>query len=302
MLDPAGIEASRVLDLFRVLLPGAVVIWLLVVGGTWYAIRARRPHSEETGRRLILIGGVIVPTVLLMVLAGVSLSLMGELRTPAPAATVRVTGEQFWWRVQYLDVDGAVILETANEISLPNGTATGVELITADVIHSFWVPALAGKVDMVPGMNNYLVLEPQRSGSFRGQCAEFCGQSHALMAFRVDVREPQDHAAWIERRQQPSAPPATPLARRGQSLFLGYGCGACHRVRGTPAQGRLAPDLTHLMGRERLAAETLPAKPDALLRWLRHPQVVKPGARMPSFAMLSADELEALVGYLTSLE
>ena len=302
MLDPAGIEASRVLDLFWLLLAGAVIIWLLVVGGTWYAIRARRQHSEQTGRRLILIGGVLLPTVLLAALAVASLRLMADLRITEPAAAIRVTGEQFWWRVEYLDDDGTVVLETANEFALPREVATELQLITADVIHSFWVPALAGKVDMIPGMNNRLLLEPQRTGTFRGQCAEFCGDSHAWMAFRVRVMEPADHAAWLAHHRQPAAQPDERAERRGQALFLAYGCGACHRVRGTPAEGRLGPDLTHLADRRAIAAETLANDPEALLDWLRHPQMIKPGVSMPSFAMLRQDELSDIVRYLGSLE
>jgi cytochrome c oxidase subunit 2 len=302
MFDAAGAEATRVLDLFWALLTGAAVIWLLLVGGTLYAFRSRRQHSEQVGRRLILFGGVLAPTVLLAVLAATSLSLMAELRSAEAAMSIRVTGEQFWWRVEYLADDGSVVLETANDFALPNRTAVELELVTADVIHSFWVPALAGKVDMIPGMHNRLLLEPQRTGTFRGQCAEFCGESHALMAFQVRVMEPAGYAAWLEHQQREAAPPEDAAERRGQSLFLGYGCGACHRVRGTAANGRLAPDLTHLAGRTRVAGETLANDPAALLAWLRHPEVVKPGVRMPSFAMLSEEELSAIVSYLRSLE
>jgi cytochrome c oxidase subunit 2 len=174
--------------------------------------------------------------------------------------------------------------------------------VTADVIHSFWVPALAGKLDMIPGMVNRLVLEPERVGSFRGRCAEFCGESHALMAFTVRVMEPDAYQAWLRRQRRPAAAPTEEARRRGRSLFLGYGCGACHQVRGTPAQGRVGPDLTHLADRSGLAAETLRNEPASLLAWLRHTPVIKPGVKMPAFGMLPASELADLVSYLEGLE
>ena len=303
MLEPAGAEASKVLELFWLLLSGSVVIWLLIVGATWYATHwPPRAYSERLGRRLILFGGVVVPTVLLLAVAVLGLSLMAELRSAVPEMTVRITGEQYWWRAEYLDPDGSVVLETANEIVIPKDAAVALELVTADVIHSFWVPALAGKVDMIPGRVNRLVLEARRTGTFRGQCAEFCGDSHALMALRVRVLDPPGYAAWQDRERRAAAVPETAEERRGQSLFLAYGCGACHRIRGTPAAGRVGPDLTHLAARARLAADTLANEPASLLSWLRHPQTIKPGVEMPSFAMLEHGQLGAIVGYLRSLE
>lgn len=303
MFEAAGGEARQVLDLFWLLLAGAVVIYVLVVGGTWYAVQWRpRRHLESTGRKLILYGGVVIPTVLLAGLAVVSLSLMAELRPAVTQPDIRVTGEQFWWRVEYLREDGSVLLETANRIVLPNGEQSQLELVTADVIHSFWVPALAGKMDMIPGMVNHLVLEPERIGAFRGQCAEFCGESHALMAFDVQVVEPADYRQWLDDQRGQGREPVTPSQRRGQSLFLGYGCGACHRIRGTAAVGRIGPDLTHVGERTGLAAQTLPNDPAAMLSWLSHTQAIKPGVKMPAFGMLEQSELTDIVAYLESLE
>lgn len=303
MFEAAGVEASKVLGLFWPLLVGAVVIWLLVVGGTFYAMRIRpERHSEQFGRRLILIGGVIVPTVLLAVIAVVSLDLMADLRSTPADFTIRVTGEQFWWRVQYLDEQGRVSMETANEIALPNGSTVELELHTGDVIHSFWVPALAGKLDMVPGMVNRLLLEPRRTGTYRGQCAEFCGESHALMAFRVRVLEPAEYQAWLEHQRSDAVAPVDEAASRGRDHFLGYGCGACHSVRGTHARGGVGPDLTHLASRARIAAETLANDHRSLARWLESTDSVKPGVRMPAFGMLPPEELELIAAYLESLE
>ncbi len=303
MFEAAGTEAREVLELFWILLAGAAAIWLLLVGATVYAVRWRpSPHLERTGQRLILFGGVVVPAVLLAALTVTSLRFIAELRTAPPDRTIRVTGEQFWWRVQYLDDDGAVMVETANRLVLPKGEVAALELVTADVIHSFWVPALAGKLDMIPGRVNRLVLQPERIGTFRGQCAEFCGESHALMAFDVQVMEPPGFRRWLAAERAPAAEPETPDEQRGSSLFLGYGCGACHSIRGTPARGRIGPDLTHLSARARLAANALRNDRDALLAWLRHPGRIKPGAGMPAFAMLEPDELTAIVTYLASLE
>ncbi|HEX7038427.1 MAG TPA: cytochrome c oxidase subunit II [Pseudomonadales bacterium] len=303
MFEAAGVEASKVLGLFWPLLAGAAVIWLLVVGGTFYAMRIRpERHSERFGRRLILIGGVIAPTLILAGIAVASLRLMADLRTAPADFTIRVTGEQFWWRVQYLDGQGRVTMETANEIALPNGSAVELELRTRDVIHSFWVPALAGKLDMVPGMVNRLLLEPRRTGTYRGQCAEFCGESHALMAFRVRVMEPAEYRIWLEHQRTDAPPPAGEPARRGHDRFLGYGCGACHSVRGTPATGGVGPDLTHLASRARIGAETLRNDHRSLARWLESTDVVKPGVRMPAFGMLPAEDLELIASYLEGLE
>lgn len=303
MFEPAGAEAREVLHLFWILLPCAVVIWVLVVGTTWFATRAhRRPLTERAGRALILYGGVLVPTLLLAVLTAAGLSLMADLRSDTPDRVIRVTGEQFWWRIQYLGEDGTVALETANDLVLPVDSTIDLELVSADVIHAFWVPALAGKVDLVPGMTNRLQLRTERTGTFRGQCAEFCGDSHALMALRVRVLEPTAFQTWLDLQQRPAAEPGGERQQRGRALFLAYGCGACHAIRGTPAAGRLGPDLTHLADRVRLGAETLDNDPAGLLRWLRHPQRIKPGARMPAFDMLQREELAALVSYLEGLE
>jgi cytochrome c oxidase subunit 2 len=303
MFEAAGTEAIRVLDLFWVLLAGAIAIWLLLAGAFWYAVRNQpREDTERKARRLILIAGVVLPTVLLVGLVIVGLQLMADLRTSDPDLAIRVTGEQYWWRVEYLADDGTVLFETANVIALPQGARAELQLRTGDVIHAFWVPALAGKVDMVPGMDNRLLLEPLRTGSFRGQCAEFCGTGHARMAFTVDVMAPAAFASWLDRRRADAIPATDGRARAGQEAFLAYGCGACHQVRGTPARGRVGPDLTHFGARSHLAAATAPNDRRALLAWLRHPEAMKPGARMPAFDMLAADELTAIVTYLRSLQ
>jgi cytochrome c oxidase subunit 2 len=170
------------------------------------------------------------------------------------------------------------------------------------VIHSFWIPSLAGKLDMIPGRVNRLVVEPTRTGTFRGACAEFCGASHALMAFSVEVMEPAAFEAWLGQQAADAAEPATALAVRGRELFNQVGCGGCHTVRGTEAAGVIGPDLTHLASRPTLAAATLPNTHEALVRWITRTETVKPGSLMPSFGALPADHVEAIATYLGGLE
>lgn len=303
MIDPAGTEAAGVMDLFWICVAGAAALYAAGIGLLLYAMRRPPPPGAvNLGRRLILYGGVVLPTVVLAGLAVAGLRLMVDLRDMEGEMTVRVTGEQFWWRIEYLDDGGHVLAETANEIHVPVGVPVTFELDTADVIHSFWVPTLAGKMDMVPGRRNQLVIEATRTGTFRDQCAEFCGSSHALMALYVVVTDGERYEDWLRAQQQPATAPGSPQARRGSDAFHSYGCGACHRVRGTPASGRLGPDLTHLAARRTIAAGTLPTSDAGLGSWLRHTQRAKPGAAMPAFHMVPAEELDDLAGYLLSLE
>jgi cytochrome c oxidase subunit 2 len=212
-----------------------------------------------------------------------------------------VVGKQWWWRVQYVTPQGLV--ETANELRLPVGERVEVELSSPDVIHSFWVPSLAGKMDMIPGRTTRLALEPTRTGVFRGTCAEYCGASHALMAFDVIVTEDDEFQRWLQTQSTPAAAaPVDPMAQRGQDAFLANGCSACHTIRGTAAAGRIGPDLTHVASRISIGAATLPNGMDALVRWIRDTDRVKPGVHMPAFRTLPPGELTALAAYLGSLQ
>lgn len=305
-LDPAGRGAESIADLFWWMTSGAIVIWLGVIGLAFYAVRARpEAHGRRQANLLIIGGGAAIPTVVLTGLLAYGLALMPPLLATAPEGSLKisVSGEQWWWRVRYLTpggVGGSV--ELANEIRLPVGEPIEFHLESPDVIHSFWVPALGGKVDMIPGRRNRLALEPTRTGVFRGACAEYCGTSHALMSFYVVVLEKADFAAWLEHQQEPAPPPVQPLAERGQELFLANGCGACHAVRGTPADGVVGPDLTHVGGRLSLGAGILPNESDAFLRWITHTEQVKPGVHMPAFGMLPPEDLRALAAYLEGLQ
>jgi cytochrome c oxidase subunit II len=302
-LDPAGEGAERIADLFWIMASGAALIWLLVIGAVIYATRvAPGPHSARVGDALLLWGGLVVPTVVLGGLLTFGLALMVDLRAPGDGLKIAVSGEQWWWRVDYHTPGREAPVSSANEVRLPRGQRVELELSSPDVIHAFWIPSIAGKVDMIPGRTTRLVVEPTRTGAFRGACAEFCGESHALMAFSVEVMEPAAFEQWLGQQATGAKAPATPEAARGQELFGQVGCGACHAVRGTAAEGSIGPDLTHLAGRATLAAGILPNDRDALVRWITQTETIKPGSRMPSFEALPGEHVEAIAAYLEGLE
>jgi cytochrome c oxidase subunit II len=303
-LAPAGLAAERLFDLFWWLFAGGAVIWLAFIGLAIYTLRARQ-ESRTHGRANLLIigGGAIIPTAVLGGLLAYGLALLPDLLAPAPEGSLRiaVSGEQWWWRIRYQPAGGPAV-ELANEIRLPVGEPVDFRLESPDVIHSFWIPSLGGKMDMIPGRVNRLTLHPTRTGLFHGVCAEYCGTAHALMAFRVVVLTKEDFARWFEQQSQPGPAPIAPLAIRGQELFLANGCGACHTIRGTPADGVVGPNLTHVGSRLSLGAGILPKEPDKFVRWIAHTRDEKPGVLMPSFHMLSAADLKALAAYLDGLE
>jgi cytochrome c oxidase subunit II len=303
-LDPAGREAERIAELFWWMVGGAVIVWLSVVALTVYAVRAR-PERQNRRRAgfLIIGGGAVVPTLVLAGLLAYGLSLLPTLIAPAPEGSLKihVSAEQWWWRVRY-EPHGAEGVVLANEIRLPVGEPVEFRLESADVIHSFWIPALGGKVDMIPGRLTRLSLLPTRTGLFRGVCAEYCGASHAFMSFYVEVMEKEEFVRWLADQAKPAVQPLEPLARQGQAQFLAQGCSACHTVRGTPANGVIGPDLTHVGSRLSVAAGVLPSEPESFHRWIANTESVKPGVQMPAFGMLPPEELRALAAYLEGLK
>jgi cytochrome c oxidase subunit 2 len=298
-LEPAGFEAAAVAQLFWWMSGAALVIWVAVLALSLHASRRRgTPWSERSASRLILLAGAVVPTLLLAVLLVFGLRLMPELRAPGGEMRVLVEGEQFWWRVRYELPDGTRF-DTANEIRLPLGERAEFQLTAEDVIHSFWIPPLGGKMDMIPGHTSRLVLQPDRVGRFRGACAEFCGASHGMMNFEVEVMEPAAFRAWVAASAAPAAAPRA----GGAELFLKHGCAACHAVRGLPgAGGRIGPDLTHLGARAFLGAGLLPNTVDNIDRFIRATRDFKPAARMPSYAALPPGESAAIAAWLGSLK
>ena len=302
-LDPAGRDAERLAQLFYWMAGGAAVIWLLVIGLAVYAAYVQPGPHPRQATIMIIGGGAVVPTIVLGVLLVYGLALLPDLLAPAPPGSMKiaVTGEQWWWRVRY-EPPGAEPFTLANEIRVAVGEPVEFELDASDVIHSFWVPPLGGKMDMFPGRSTRLTLHPTRTGIFRGACAEYCGASHALMSFYVVVQEPEELDRWMQQQAEPAQTPEQPLAIRGQDVFLSSGCGACHTIRGTPARGVVGPDLTHVGGRLSLGAGILENEPAEFLRWIARTEAVKPGVHMPAFGMLPQGDLRALAAYLNGLE
>jgi cytochrome c oxidase subunit II len=304
-LEPAGRDAERIADLFWWMAGGGALIWAAVIALSIYILHYKpgTPHSEGAARALILGGGVIVPTVVLTALLAYGLSLLPRvLALPAEGGVViAVTGEQWWWRVRYI-LPGGESIELANEVRLPVGRRIELRLASPDVIHAFWAPSLGGKMDAIPGRINRMALEPTRTGVFRGACAEYCGASHARMAFHVVVTDQDAFDAWVRQQQQPASMPVDPWLQRGRAAFTANGCGACHRVRGTAADGVTAPDLTHVGSRLSLAAGTLSNDRGGFFRWIFDSHRYKPEARMPAFGMLPPDDLLALADYMDSLQ
>jgi cytochrome c oxidase subunit 2 len=300
-LYPAGRDAAQIADLFWVMTMGALIVWAAVVALAVYTIRVHDSHSQRTANLLIIGGGVAVPTVVLGALIAYGMPLVPVvLSLPEGGLSVQVTAKQWWWRFEYRTRDG--LIETANDLRLPVGERIELHLTSPDVIHSFWVPSLAGKMDMIPGRLTRLALEPTQTGTFRGACAEYCGASHALMAFSVVVMEPRAFRAWLTTQARPAISPADAVTARGEARFSANGCSACHTIRGTAATGRIGPDLTHVGSRLRIAAETLPNEREALVRWIAQTDRMKPGVHMPAFRGLGTDDVSAMAAYLGSLQ
>jgi cytochrome c oxidase subunit 2 len=302
-LHPAGRGAEDIAQLFWWMCIGGAVIWVAMMVLAYYVTKARpEAHSETSARWLILGGGVAFPIVVLTVLLMYGLAMMPGLHSTADAdLRIAVVGEQWWWRVRY-QPEGADAIELANEIRLPVGSKVVLELSSPDVIHSFWVPSLGGKMDMIPGRVNQLVLEPTRTGVFRGVCAEYCGSSHALMQFEAVVMPVAEFDSWLAAQAQPARPPQDEAASQGLRAFERNGCGACHTVRGTDADGTLGPDLTHVGSRLTLAAGTLGPDVDDFERWIAQTHRIKPDAHMPAFDMLPDAELRDMAHYLSELK
>ena len=301
-LTPHGVGARHVADLWWILAATAAAVYLVVMALTAIAlVRRRTPiRDDQAAVRWVVIGGLGIPAAVVGVLFVVAVGALGRLAgPPSPAAlAIEVTGYQWWWSVTYQRGDERVV--TANEIHVPVGVPVRLRLLSADVIHSFWVPALAGKLDLVPGQVNETWLQAERPGVYRGQCAEFCGLQHARMGLLVVAQPAAEFEAWWRQQREPAAAPSDPVGARGLEVFA-RNCAGCHAVRGTAAfYGRTGPDLTHLASRRTLAAGVLDNVRGALAGWIANPQVLKPGNRMPPVALTSED-LHAVVRYLEGL-
>jgi cytochrome c oxidase subunit 2 len=289
------------------MLAAATVVFLgavaMLVIAWWRRDRPGLPfvgEREDVSQGLVLLLGVAVPLVALVALFGVSdVYLVGQTAPPNPGTTrltINVVGHQWWWEVRY--ADGRAV--TANEIHIPVDTRVNVVATSADVIHSFWVPALNRKIDMIPGLRNRVLLYASKPGEYRGQCSQFCGVQHANMSLEVFAERPPAFRAWLAAQERPAAAPSTAQAQAGRQLFMNAQCASCHTIAGTPAQGTVGPNLTHLDSRTSLAANEIPNTPAWLAAWIRDPQKIKPGDRMPDLG-LSSPSVAKLVAYLEQL-
>jgi cytochrome c oxidase subunit II len=277
---------------------GFGVIAFLLLLGWWRRNQPNLPRGggERAATGVVLGMGIALPIALLSALFVWSdLDVTRSTAAPAPgttAMTIHVIGHQWWWEVRY---DGTDVV-TANEIHIPIKTRVDVLLSTADVIHSFWIPELNRKTDMIPGLHNRQLLIANKPGVYRGQCSEFCGLQHAHMAVEVVAQTRGDYEAWLHHQEQP----AKASSSRGAQLFQQQACSGCHQIRGTPAHGDVGPDLTHFASRSTIAALTIPNTPANVRYWIQHPQEVKPGNKMPDLQLSNAD-WNALAAYLETL-
>ncbi|MGN6168397.1 MAG: cytochrome c oxidase subunit II [Solirubrobacteraceae bacterium] len=258
-------------------------------------------RHELAAQMLVLVFGIGIPLAVLIPLFGVSdVYLVRQTSAPAPGTTkltINVIGHKWWWGVRY--EHGRAV--TANEIHIPVRTRVNLVATTADVIHSFWVPQLNRKIDMIPGQRNRILLYADRPGKYRGQCSQYCGLQHANMAMFVIAQPPGAFRAWLAHMATRAATPTTPVAKAGERLFMTSQCASCHFISGTPAQGTVGPDLTHLKTRSTLAAGTIPNTPKWLADWIHNPQYLKPGVRMPDLG-LSWGQVHKIVAYLEELK
>ena len=309
-VHPTGPQARRIADMTWYLTITGTAVFLAVMGilawALWRAhLRGEAIGGDRTERTMTrwLVGGVAATTLILLATLIYNFATGRALANFAEpdALTVRVTGHQWWWEVQYQDPVYSRRVTTANEIHVPVGRRVRLEVQSRDVIHSFWVPNLHGKLDLIPGYTGTTYFMADQPGVFLGRCAEYCGLQHARMDIRVIAESPDEFAAWYEGQLRSAAPPADRIQQKGQQVFLSSRCVMCHTIRGTPASSRVGPDLTHLASRMTIAAGTLPNTRGHLAGWVMDPQRIKPGVRMPPNP-LAPDELRALLDYLQSLK
>jgi cytochrome c oxidase subunit II len=273
------------------------------------------PIAIGGGESWIAIGGIAIPLIVLTVIFVWGLGLlrafpihgmhgMANMRNMQMSMKpeIRIIGHQWWWEIEYLNDDVSKEFTTANELHLPVGIPVNIELETRDVMHSFWIPALHGKVDLIPGMKNYIRIEASDPGEYTGQCAEFCGTEHALMRLLAVAQPPEDYEAWLAAQRTPGAEPTSPQGVAGMQQFVGGPCAMCHTIRGTTAGGRVAPDLTHIGSRKLIAANVYPNNNAYLEAWVTHAQSLKPDSQMPNLTEFSGKQLQDLVAYLRQLQ
>ncbi len=313
-LYPAGPAADKLARMSWLM----IITFLIVTAVMWVlialAVMKRRgsldthePVGVGGGQGWIAIGGLIIPGIILFVIFVLGLQLMASFPIHDPhmadmAPQIRITGHQWWWQVEYLQGGVYQHFTTANEIHIPAGKPVTIELRSADVIHSFWVPNLHGKVDLIPGHVNFIQIEADHPGNFPGTCAEYCGAQHAHMRLLVVAQPADEYQAWLEGQLQPGVEPAAGDAQQGEQVFMAGPCSNCHQVRGTLAGGRVAPDLTHIASRQYIAANSYANNDANLEAWVTHAQSLKPEAAMPNLTQFTGEQLRELVAYLRQLK
>lgn len=310
-LDPHGREALRLLHLVNVYTLTCAAVWAAVMIALVVALGRRgRPDEPgapldprvERGAAIVVSVAIGITVAIIAALTGLSFFATRALTQEAgDPLTLRVTGHQWWWEIAYPDSRPDHAFSTANEIHVPVGREVKIELAAPDVIHSFWAPSLAGKMDLIPGRDNEITFTAKRAGTYRGQCAQFCGLQHAHMAFLVVADQPADFEAWRSAQLQPARSPTSDEEKAGQKVFMSKPCASCHTISGTQASGALGPDLTHVGSRKYIAAGLVETTRGALAAWVADPQTLKPGVNMP-LVPLSADELREVSAYLAALK
>jgi cytochrome c oxidase subunit 2 len=310
-LDPQGPHARQLAELFWIFTGVCTFVWVAVMIVLLVGLvrrKAERPDPLQldaaTERRGAAVVGSAVVATLLTIIALTALSYLSQRQLFAkekPAVTIKVTGLQWWWDVRYETDSPDQSVTTANEIYVPVGAPVTVKLAANDVIHSFWVPSLFGKQDLIPGQDNEIQFTASRPGVYRGQCAEFCGWQHAHMGLLVVALPPPQFAAWMKAQNAAATPPDDPIRKKGAEIFEAKACIMCHTVRGTSAGSRVGPDLTHFGSRQSIASATLPMSRGNIAAWVIDPQGIKPGVNMPNVPIAS-EELDPLVSYLAGLK
>ena len=316
-LDAAGIQAARLESLWWLFFYICAAVYVIVMAVLLTAL-FRRPKADasqapdikpdqgkESRAGSVVKTAVGVTAVIIFGLMIVSFrtghALNSQQDAPQPL-TLKITGSQWWWSIEYVDnANPSNNIRTANELHLPVGRPVQIYFTSTDVIHSFWVPNLHGKIDLIPNYPTTFFFQPDKEGVYAGQCAEFCGHQHAKMRFNVYVHSQADFDAWLNAQRQAPQPPAEGAVQRGQQIFLTSTCTQCHAVQGTPANGSVGPNLTHVASRQYIAAGSLQNTNENLRRWITDPQIIKPGNRMPMHTY-SNEDLTALVAYIESLK
>jgi cytochrome c oxidase subunit 2 len=307
-LDVHGASAVHLKHLIVGIVAVCSAVWMIVMIVLIWALsrsKAEWPRPNPGGERRLTTAVTAAVGMTVIIITGLTIASFATTRALSEAGgedlTIKINGQQWWWQVTYIDPDPTRSFNTANEIHVPVGRNVRLQLEAGDVIHSFWVPSLAGKQDLIPGRVNELAIRADRAGIYRGQCAEFCGLQHSHMAVLVIAESAADYEGWISAQRQQAAASSNQEAEAGKAVFMSKPCASCHTVRGTDASGSTGPDLTHVGSRQTIAAGLFDTTRGSLAAWIADPQTLKPGNNMPMVA-LSSDELRQISAYMASLK